>query len=30
MKDRFEKQGFKYIGTRKDKYAQLIILQKAA
>ena len=29
MKERFEKQGFKYIGTQKDHYAQLVILQKA-
>ena len=28
MKERFEKQGFKHIGTYKDKHAQLVILQK--
>ena len=26
--ERFEKQGFKHIGTYKDHYAQLVILQK--
>jgi hypothetical protein len=28
MTERFEKQGFKHIGTYKDHYAQLVILQK--
>lgn len=28
FRERFEKQGFTYIGTQKDKYAQLVIFRK--
>ena len=28
MRSRFEKQGFRYIGVQKDRYAQLVIFEK--
>ncbi len=28
MRSRFEKQGFRYIGVKKDRYAQLVIFEK--
>ena len=28
MRSRFEKQGFRYISVHKDRYAQLVILEK--
>lgn len=30
MRSRFEKQGFRYIGVQKDRYAQLVIFEKNA